>query len=137
MDWAVSRNKPFFIGARSLELRDRRPPKRRLVGFTLPLSSAVPEKSQLVISQGEMAGLVTSAARSETCGQIIGLAYVRPDMTTAGSTISIRLSDLRDVEATIVALPFYDPELARQAYDSCRRGPAARTAVSLASGSRC
>jgi len=41
MDWAVGKKKPFFVGSRSLALRNGQPMKRRLVGFTLPLAAPV------------------------------------------------------------------------------------------------
>ncbi len=75
MAWAVSGKKPFFVGQRSIELRRKHPSKRKLVGFTLPKGDAVPEESNLVLKGETVAGFVTSAALSEACGAVIGLAY--------------------------------------------------------------
>ena len=114
MAWAVGRDKAFYVGARSLALRRRQPPKRRLAGFSLPLDAPALRESCLVVEGGEMAGLVTSVARSRTCGRTIGLAYVRPDRSESGTAITIRSEDGRDVEAVVTATPFYDPANAAQ-----------------------
>ena len=113
MDWAVGKNKTSFVGSRSLALRGRQSAKRRLVGFTLPLHGPIPSESCVVVQDGEMAGVVTSAARSERCGHVIGLAYVPPELTDPGREFCIRLANGRDVSATVVTLPFYDPTRAR------------------------
>ncbi len=42
MGWAVSRNKPFFVGRRSVDILEAQPQKRKLVGFTLPKASPQP-----------------------------------------------------------------------------------------------
>src|SRR5205814_9676080 len=36
LDWTIGKDKPFFVGRRSLEIVRKEPLKRRLVGFTLP-----------------------------------------------------------------------------------------------------
>jgi sarcosine oxidase subunit alpha len=110
MQWALGRGKEFFVGARSVELRDRQPQKRRLVGFSMPFDSPVPRESCLVVEAGEMAGVVTSASSSRKCGKVIGLAYVRPDRSAPGTVLTIRLEAGRDVKATVTSLPFYDPD---------------------------
>jgi glycine cleavage system aminomethyltransferase T len=46
--------------------------------------------------------------------KIIGLAYVPLEKADSGSTIVIKSSDDRSVEATVTELPFYDPKSLRQ-----------------------
>ena len=113
MAWAVSAKKPFFVGLRSIEMRRRHPSKRKLVGFTLPKSEAVPEESNLVLTGEAVTGFVTSAALSEACGCVLGLAYAPAD-AEEGKTITIKYTNGRRVEATVVAPHFYDPENKRQ-----------------------
>ncbi|MCG8598460.1 MAG: 2Fe-2S iron-sulfur cluster-binding protein [Kiloniellales bacterium] len=112
--WAVARNKPFFVGQRSLALRARHPSKRRLVGFALPPDAPLPQESQLVVREGEAVGFVTSVVRSPTLGQIIGLAYTARDAAQPGAELTIRLTDGRLVAGQVVTLPFYDPKNQRQ-----------------------
>ena len=95
-------------------MAEARPLERKLVGFTLPEDSPVPEECLLVIKQDKIVGRVTSAARSEACGGIVGLAYVHPDDTEAGTTINIKLEDGAYVYGTVTPFPFYDPDGKRQ-----------------------
>lgn len=115
-DWAVKFDKPSFIGKRSLRLVAARPPRQRLVGFKLVagFQGAPPQECNLVIEAGEIAGRVTSIAWSEAVGAWIGLAFVAPERATEGTSFVIRCSDRREVHATVVARPFYDPADLRQ-----------------------
>ena len=63
---------------------------------------------------GDIAGRVTSIARSPTLDCYIGLAYVSPKYATPGSTIHIRLTDGQMVPATVSTVPFYDPDNRQQ-----------------------
>ena len=48
MTWAITQKKPFFIGKRSIELRNRALSKRKMVGFRLPTGiTSMPQESNL------------------------------------------------------------------------------------------
>ncbi len=114
MAWAVAKKKPFFVGQRSIQLRRRHPSKRKLVGFTLPKDQPVPLESNILLdAAGEMVGFITSAALSEACGSIVGLAYA-PANTKVGDRLTIKRSDGRLQEAEACKPHFYDPENKRQ-----------------------
>jgi sarcosine oxidase subunit alpha len=115
LEWAIAKGKPFFIGQRAIQAQAGRPLTRRLVGFALPADGPVPPECVLVIRGGEIAGRVTSAAYSEACNAVVGLAYVHPDDAEPGSRFTIKLEDGSTVEATVAKCPFYDPANARQA----------------------
>ncbi|MGD9853628.1 MAG: glycine cleavage T C-terminal barrel domain-containing protein, partial [Planctomycetaceae bacterium] len=114
--WAIGKDKPFFIGARSLEIVRKQPLTRRLVGLTFPAGHAgpLPEECHLILEDGDIAGRVTSIAKRSTLGRPIALAFVRPDLAVPGRAVRIRLDDGSLVEARISALPFYDPQNSRQ-----------------------
>ena len=115
MTWAISRRKPFFVGKRSLEVRDRYLSKRKLVGFVIDDPFApLPQESNLVVHNGEITGFVTSVVRSANLGRIIGLTYTARDAAEPGNAVPIRLDDGRSVAAEVVDLPFYDPDNRRQ-----------------------
>jgi sarcosine oxidase subunit alpha len=115
MGWALAKKKPFYVGGRSVELYARKKLKRQLVGFQLnDRNDPCPEECHLVISDGEISGRVTSAARSPTVGEVIGLAYVAPGQAEHGMAIDIRVDGGRMVPARVVPHPFYDPDNARQ-----------------------
>ncbi len=116
LEWATKMDKPFFVGKRSLQVIERQPRKQQLVGFMLGerFAGKAPQECHLVIENGEIAGRVTSIAWSPTLGRHIGLAFVRPSQTAPGTAIAIRLSDGSSVQATVSALPFYDPDNLKQ-----------------------
>ena len=114
LDWAISRNKPFFVGGRSLQILQRQEQRRRLAGFVLPRDSLRPEEGHLVLSDDRVTGNVTSCEYSPALDAIIGLAYVAVDDALPGAAITIRADGGALVRATVVALPFYDPDNQRQ-----------------------
>jgi sarcosine oxidase subunit alpha len=115
LEGLIGRDKPFFIGQRAIEVQARRGLTRKLVGFRLPTDATVPPECVLVLKDGRIAGRVTSAARSDACGAVIGLAYVDPADAAPGARIPIKLEDGERLMAEVVATPFYDPANARQA----------------------
>ncbi|WP_287809352.1 2Fe-2S iron-sulfur cluster-binding protein [Pseudomonas sp.] len=114
MGWAVSRTKPFFVGRRSVDILEAQPMTRKLVGFTLPKGSVQPLEGHLVLSGPDISGNVTSCEYSETLGQVIGLAYAGFDQSQPGQHIPIRVEGGIMVQATVVKLPFFDPDNLRQ-----------------------
>ena len=115
LGWAVAGSKPYFIGKAAIGFSDARKMTRQLVGFRLLDSDGpIPEESHLVIRDGDIVGRVTSVARSEVLGGVIGLAYVAPDQTEPGDEFRIRVSDRLKVTAQTVQTPFYDPDNSRQ-----------------------
>ena len=114
MGWAVSRNKPFFVGRRSVDILEAQGMKRKLVGFSLPKGSPQPLEGHLVLNGPDISGNVTSCEYSQTLDKIIGLAYAGFDQSDVGKKIRIRVEGGVVVHATVVALPFFDPDNKRQ-----------------------
>lgn len=115
MAWAISRNKPYFVGKRAIEMHQNRGLERKLTGFTLPYDiSPLPKESHLVVRDSEIVGRVTSIARSAVVRKTIGLAYVAPDQAEIGTRFAIKAEGGAIVEAVVAPLPFYDPENKRQ-----------------------
>ena len=115
MAWAIAKNKPYFMGGRSIALQTARPLTRKLVGFTLEDPAApVPEECYLTVRNGAIVGRVTSAVRSPALDRVIGLAYVAPDQAVPGTSFDIKIAGGRLLQAKVVKLPFYDPDNKRQ-----------------------
>ncbi|UCH74379.1 MAG: aminomethyltransferase, partial [Rhodospirillales bacterium] len=113
--WAIAARKPYHVGKRATAIQKQAGSTRRLVGFTVPDPEApVPEECRLVVRGSEIVGRVTSAARSEALGRIIGLAYVAPDQADAGVRFDIKLDGGRIIAAEVASTPFYDPDNRRQ-----------------------
>ena len=115
MNWAVSKKKPFFVGGRTLSELEKKPSLRSLVGFIVnDMDAPIPQESHLILEGNQMTGRVTSCSYSPTLEKAIGLAYVSPSSATNGSSIVIKSSNGILACATVVGLPFYDPNTARQ-----------------------
>ncbi len=115
MGWAVNHKKPFFVGGRTLSELGKQPLSRVLVGFVIDTSDApIPLESHLVLQGEEMVGRVTSCNYSPTLDKIIGLAYVPPKHSQAGSQLTIKSTGGILVSATVNTLPFFDPTNQRQ-----------------------
>jgi sarcosine oxidase subunit alpha len=105
LGWAVSMDKPAFIGKVALERMAAFPLERKLVGFRF---DAPPQRGAPVYASARIVGRITSCAVSPALGYPIGLGWLRmvdgafPERVQAG-----------DVMATVVPRPFYDPEGAR------------------------
>jgi len=113
LEWAIA-NKPFWVGKAAVEAQAARPLTRKLVGFRLDEGETAPKEAHLVIRNGQIAGRVTSVARSPALGRVIGLAYVHPEQAEPGTRFFIRIENRRMIEAEVVPLPFYDPGNKRQ-----------------------
>ena len=113
--WAIAKKKPFFVGAKSVEILSKAPLERKLVGFELGATAPQPKEGHLVIRDGDIVGSVTSCEYSPTLNKIIGLAYVHPADSASGAEVLIRTDNAVHVHAHVADTPFYDPDNARQA----------------------
>ncbi len=116
MAWAVARKKQFFVGQRTLQVLNERPLTRKLVGVKMApgYRGPFPEECHLIIEQGEMIGRVTSFAPRSTLGYGLGLVFVHPDWSEAGTKVCICVDRGAKIEAEITSTPFYDPDDLRQ-----------------------
>jgi sarcosine oxidase, subunit alpha len=115
MEWAVATDKPFFVGQRALRIRGAAPASRKLVAWRMPRSAA-PRLAEglLVLHENQIVGNVTSFADSEALDALIGLAFARAADAAPGSSIHIKGLDGEPMRAEVCAIPFYDPQGARQ-----------------------
>lgn len=111
----LATQKPFFIGARSLQVIKRRPLTRQIVGLTFsPDEKRLPEECHLIYAADDIAGRITSIAHQTTIGAPIALAFLRPDLAKIGESVEVRLSNGTQVMGRVTEVPFYDPKNRRQ-----------------------
>jgi sarcosine oxidase subunit alpha len=84
MRWAVSLDKPNFIGRPSLVRLDQKTPSEQLVGFAMSDSTVVPGEGEQFVQAGGLVGRVTSARYSPTLSQSIGLGWVKQNLPLRG-----------------------------------------------------
>ncbi|MBC7761785.1 MAG: (2Fe-2S)-binding protein [Candidatus Saccharibacteria bacterium] len=120
LGWAVSKNKPDFIGKRSFARADNsRIDRKNFVGL-LPVdpTEAIPEGAQLVESDGivlpmPMLGYVTSAYRSDAIGSHFALALLSGGRERLGQRL-FAWDEGRIIPVTVAESVLYDPEGSRR-----------------------
>jgi sarcosine oxidase subunit alpha len=119
MAWAIARQKPDFIGKRSLARADMREPGREQLVGLLPEDpeTVLDEGAQLVADPAEavpmrMIGHVTSSYASPNLGRSFALALVRDGQARIGQKLYVPLSD-RTLAVTVAKPVFFDEEGSR------------------------
>lgn len=92
-----------FIGRNALFNRPQT--AELLVGLSLSGSEAPKRGTKLLDSEGNEAGVITSAKMSPTLGKPIAFAYVQRWQSTKGTEFAVEGTD---ATATVVPMPFYN-----------------------------
>ncbi len=117
LGWAIGKQKPDFVGKRSLARPDmQKKDRKHLVGL-------LPKNPKLVLEEGAqivadpkqavpmtMLGHVTSSYWSETLGRSFAMALVSGGKDRMGQTLYMPMPDGGVHEAEVTGLVFYDPE---------------------------
>jgi aminomethyltransferase len=106
LDFAVSLEKPEFIGQKALKADPR--PARRLAGLTME-SKRIPRPGCEVFADGKAVGRVTSGTFSPTLQKSIAMAYLPRALGVPGRKAEIDIRGKRE-SAAVVELPFYRRE---------------------------
>ncbi len=107
MSWLPKLDKDDFVGKFAVEHFVEREERERLVGFTME-DDVLPAEGAQVVIEGQPAGRVTSARRSDAVGSVIGLAWLPPGRTEVGTRFEVRV-DRRLVGARVAHGAFFDP----------------------------
>ncbi len=105
LGWICKFNKTF-INSEALEDEKRRTPERKLVGFKMDERGIPRQGYDIVDSNGNRIGRVTSGTMSPSLGIGIGMGYVPTVFSEEGSKIHIQVRKNR-IPATVIKLPFY------------------------------
>jgi sarcosine oxidase subunit alpha len=119
LGWAIAKNKPDFVGKRSLMRATMSAPDRKqLVGLlTVDPKVVLEEGAQVVATRGQkppmqLIGHVTSSYYSAVLGRSIALGMVRGGRARIGQTLYVPMPE-GDIAAQVTSPVFYDPEGAR------------------------
>ncbi len=119
LSWAIGKNKPDFVGKRSLQRPAMSSPfRKQLVGLsTRDPHCVLEEGAQIVTSRQRRApeaaiGHVTSSYYSASLGRSIALALVSGGRSRMGETLYIAMPD-GDIPVQVVSPVFYDREGSR------------------------
>jgi len=108
LDFAVKLDKPRFIGREALVKQKQKGVERVRVGLKMR-GRAIPRRGFAVLRKDEKIGELTSGTFSPLLQQGIAMAYLRTENASDGTAVDVDVRG-RDVEATVTAMPFYDPE---------------------------
>jgi aminomethyltransferase len=95
-----------FIDRERLQLQKEAGPPRRLVGFRM-IGRGIPRQHyQILDTEGQVIGHVTSGTMSPMMNQGIGMGYVTPGSSVTGTRIMIPVRG-KNLEAEVVGFPIY------------------------------
>jgi sarcosine oxidase, subunit alpha len=119
LSWVIGKNKPDFVGKRSLERASMKSPDRKqLVGLRTKNPSVVLEEGAQVAAKAnqkppmELIGHVTSSYASGVLGHSIALAVIAGGRGRLGQTLYVPMPQ-GDLEVEVTSPIFYDPTGAR------------------------
>ncbi|WP_027944578.1 2Fe-2S iron-sulfur cluster-binding protein [Amycolatopsis taiwanensis] len=144
LDWAIKLDKDDFAGKPELVWQHQSGADTRLVGLQ-PVDGTIvpPEASQITERDGTIRGRITSSRMSPTLGRAICLGQLDAPLATAGTTVTVRLPDGRDIAARVTEhLAHVDPEGKRQDVPVCTPAhrphatPVARSPIAIGAGER-
>lgn len=104
LGWITKFTKPF-VNSENLAKQKSSGVDRKLVGFEM-IERGIPRHDyEIVDSEGNVIGKVTSGTQSPTLKKAIGLGYVKTPFANIGSDIWIKIRDNK-VKAIVVKYPF-------------------------------
>jgi aminomethyltransferase len=95
-----------FINSKNLLKQKELGTQRKLVGFELDERGIPRQGYDIVNSQGDKIGVVTSGTMSPSLGKGIGMGYVPSNLRSFGTKLYIQIRK-KTIPATIVKIPFY------------------------------
>jgi len=106
--WKRDKAAAKTVGAPALRFAEKQSGRLKLVGFQTDDSP----KDGAVIVDDSIRGYVTSARFSSVLGRTIGLALVEEHLVKPGTLLNIFQENMGEqrLRATVVGIPFYDPD---------------------------
>jgi aminomethyltransferase len=94
-----------FVGRAPIQVQKEEGPIRVRVGFRIR-DKGIPRQGQEIVLEDQNVGKVTSGTFSPTLSISIGMGYVPPNISKAGTMLEVKIRE-RKVSAEVVKLPFY------------------------------
>lgn len=105
LGWITKFNKTF-TNSENLKKQKEEGVTRKLIGFEMQEKAIPRHDYEIVDSQGNPIGVVTSGTMSPTLNIGLGMGYVATEYSTPGTEIYIQIRK-KSVPAKVVKLPFY------------------------------
>lgn len=105
LGWITKFNKDF-VNSENLAEQKKLGIERKLVGFEM-IDRGIPRHDyEILDAEGKVIGKVTSGTQSPSLQKAIGLGYVKPEFSEAGTEIFIHIRNSA-IKAKVVEFPFY------------------------------
>ncbi|RMF97603.1 MAG: glycine cleavage system aminomethyltransferase GcvT [Candidatus Schekmanbacteria bacterium] len=101
----VDFDKGFFVGRDALLKQKEEGIPRRLVGFKM-IDAGIPRQGYEIIADGNIIGKVTSGNKSFSTGDSIGMALVKTEYSSIGTSFFVSIRG-KNLKAEVVKTPFY------------------------------
>jgi aminomethyltransferase len=108
LGWMLNMKKGFFHGRAALAGETTRTPATKLAGLQIAGKDAA-MKGDRVQRDGRDIGEITSGVLSPSLDASIAIAMIDSKATGIGQALQVVMGD-RKVDATVAAMPFFDPE---------------------------
>ena len=110
LGWSVNRNKRDFRGKEAVFASEGKE-RFHLAGIVADFSDMLAGGEHLMLN-GEKVGVVNSPAYSHRMNKSLALVHVKPEAAGLDTTLEV-MGDGMSCAATVVQIPFYDPEKTR------------------------
>lgn len=108
LGWMVSETKAPFKSQKALMAAKAHPYKQKLAGLHLD-GSEIPLIGDRIVVDGKERGVITSATGSPALDCPLAIGWLDIEAAIPGTTVTVALGD-RSATATVVEMPFLDPE---------------------------
>ncbi len=109
--WDRTKGAAKTVGAVALRQAEADPGRLKLVGIRMESSDRAPRDGAIIVDD-RVRGYVCTARKSVTTGEAVGMALVESPLSGTGTRLDIFEDECngRRLHATVVPMPFYDPE---------------------------
>jgi sarcosine oxidase subunit alpha len=109
--WSRDKAEAKTVGAPALKFSEHQEGRLKLVGVKMDNPAQQPGDGALIVDT-EIRGHICTIRHSTGLGQTVGLALVDAGLAEAGTSVTIFQAGMGDERwtATVVPVPFYDPE---------------------------
>ncbi|UCE51017.1 MAG: (2Fe-2S)-binding protein [Desulfobacterales bacterium] len=109
--WFQQKPEAKTVGAFALKETETQKGRLKLVGIKMDDSSRTPKEGSIIVDE-KIRGYVCTARYSNSVAESIGMALVEDHLSIPGTHLKIFEDNLGDqrLSATVVTMPFYDPE---------------------------
>ena len=110
LGFTINLNKADYRGKQAV-IASKGKERFKLAGIVIDHHEAL-TGGETLLSNGQEAGVINSPGHSHRLGQSLALCHLQPDLVLAGTRLEVKSDDI-SCTATVVDIPFFDPQKSR------------------------